>query len=75
LLEKENLISKFDKDISFDRIFPCQDSVDKSGIGNLILLPLQGTAKQDGEEITCSQILRFAWPKKPRSLRVLSQVF
>ncbi|PIZ00314.1 restriction endonuclease subunit R [bacterium (Candidatus Howlettbacteria) CG_4_10_14_0_8_um_filter_40_9] len=45
LLENTNLINKFDKDVSFDRIFPCQDTLDKDGIGNLILLPLNGKYK------------------------------
>lgn len=35
-------ISDFDKEISFDRLFPNQDSVPDGGFGNLIALPLQG---------------------------------
>ena len=34
--------SEFDKEVSFDRLFPNQDSVPKNGFGNLIALPLQG---------------------------------
>ncbi len=51
ILEKDNLIDKFNKDASFDRIFPCQDSVDAEGIGNLIMLPLHGAAKILGNTI------------------------
>jgi superfamily II DNA or RNA helicase len=32
----------FDKEVSFDRLFPNQDDVPKGGFGNLIALPLQG---------------------------------
>jgi len=35
-------ISEFDKEISFDRLFPNQDTLSKAGFGNLIALPLQG---------------------------------
>ncbi len=35
-------ISDFDKEVSFDRLFPNQDSVPDGGFGNLIALPLQG---------------------------------
>ncbi len=35
-------ISDFDKEVSFDRLFPNQDSVPNGGFGNLIALPLQG---------------------------------
>ena len=37
-------LSEFDKEVSFDRLFPNQDSVPKNGFGNLIALPLQGKA-------------------------------
>ena len=35
-------LSMFDKEVSFDRLFPNQDDVPKGGFGNLIALPLQG---------------------------------
>ena len=37
-------LSEFDKEVSFDRLFPNQDSLAKDGLGNLIALPLQGQA-------------------------------
>lgn len=40
LLEKSGIISIFDKNSSFDRLFPNQDSLSKKGLGNLIALPL-----------------------------------
>lgn len=35
-------LSMFDKEVSFDRLFPNQDEVPTGGFGNLIALPLQG---------------------------------
>ncbi len=37
-------LSEFDKEVSFDRLFPNQDSLAKEGFGNLIAIPLQGQA-------------------------------
>ena len=37
-------LSEFDKEVSFDRLFPNQDTLSKDGFGNLIALPLQGQA-------------------------------
>jgi len=35
-------LSSFDKEVSFDRLFPNQDTQSGKGFGNLIALPLQG---------------------------------
>ena len=37
-------LSEFDKEVSFDRIFPNQDVQSGKGFGNLIALPLQGVS-------------------------------
>src|SRR3989344_4558932 len=37
-------LSKFDKEVSFDRLFPNQDNLAKEGFGNLIAIPMQGQA-------------------------------
>ena len=42
LLMKADIISRFEKEPSFDRIFPNQDTHSGKGLGNLIALPLQG---------------------------------
>jgi len=44
LLQKAGLISLFDKNSSFDRLFPNQDYHSKKGLGNLIALPLNKTS-------------------------------
>jgi superfamily II DNA or RNA helicase len=44
LLRDAAIISKFDKDQSFDRLFPNQDTHSGKGFGNLIALPQNGKA-------------------------------
>lgn len=36
---------------SYDRVFPNQDTLPKGGFGNLIALPLQGTARRSGNSM------------------------
>ncbi|MET3501855.1 superfamily II DNA or RNA helicase [Mucilaginibacter rubeus] len=48
LLQKAGLISEFDKNSSFDRLFPNQDYHSKKGLGNLIALPLNKTSLSNG---------------------------
>lgn len=48
LLRQANIISHFEKEPSFDRIFPNQDFHSGKGMGNLIALPLQGTSLLNG---------------------------
>jgi superfamily II DNA or RNA helicase len=51
LLLQAGIISKFEKEPSFDRLFPNQDTHSGKGIGNLIALPLQGNSIMQGN--TC----------------------
>lgn len=48
LLLQAEVISKFEKEPSFDRLFPNQDTHSGKGVGNLIALPLQGTSLKSG---------------------------
>ncbi len=48
LLERIGLFSSFDKNSSFDRLFPNQDSVSGKGFGNLIALPLNKLCTEQG---------------------------
>lgn len=48
LFEQAGIFSVFDKNTSFDRLFPNQDYLSGKGFGNLIALPFQGTAFQKG---------------------------
>jgi superfamily II DNA or RNA helicase len=47
LLREATIISPFDKEPSFDRLFPNQDFHSGKGLGNLIALPLNGKALLD----------------------------
>jgi superfamily II DNA or RNA helicase len=51
MLRQAEILSKFDKEASFDRLFPNQDVHSGSGFGNLIALPLNGKCIVDGN--TC----------------------
>jgi len=44
-------LPEFEKEISFDRLFPNQDSHSGMGIGNLIALPLQGKMVQENKMV------------------------
>lgn len=48
LLERSGLVSVFDKNSSFDRLFPNQDKLSGKGFGNLIALPLHKTSMESG---------------------------
>ena len=48
LLKKTGIISAFDKNSSFDRLFPNQDYLSKKGMGNLIALPLNKSSLNNG---------------------------
>lgn len=48
LLLQSGIVSKFEKEPSFDRLFPNQDAHSGKGIGNLIALPLQGNSLTQG---------------------------
>ena len=48
LIQKALDLSLFEKEVSFDRLFPNQDSVSKNGFGNLITFPLQGKYVEQG---------------------------
>jgi len=48
ILESTGLFSSFDKNSSFDRLFPNQDSLSGKGFGNLIALPLNKLCLEQG---------------------------
>ena len=48
LLEKCGIVSAFDKNSSFDRLFPNQDFLSGKGLGNLIALPFYKPALEKG---------------------------
>jgi superfamily II DNA or RNA helicase len=51
LIRKTFNISEFEKEASFDRLFPNQDTLTGAGFGNLIALPFQGKSILSGNTI------------------------
>jgi hypothetical protein len=51
LLTRSGAISEFDKNASYDRLFPNQDYLSGKGLGNLIALPLNGKSVE--QDNTC----------------------
>lgn len=51
LLREATIISHFEKEPSFDRLFPNQDFHSGKGLGNLIALPLNGKAVQNSNSM------------------------
>lgn len=51
LVRKALNLSAFEKEVSFDRLFPNQDYHTGQGFGNLIALPLQGKSYEEGNSV------------------------
>ncbi len=51
LIRKAFHISEFEKEVSFDRLFPNQDTLSKAGFGNLIALPFQGKSVANNNSV------------------------
>jgi len=51
IIRRVSNISEFEKEVSFDRFFPNQDSIVKGGLGNLIALPFQGKSIAHGNTV------------------------
>jgi superfamily II DNA or RNA helicase len=51
ILRELKVFDQFDKDDSFDRIFPNQETLSGKGLGNLIALPLQGESRKSGNAV------------------------
>src|SRR3989338_10612458 len=51
LIRKSFNVSEFEKEVSFDRLFPNQDMLTGAGFGNLIALPFQGRSVINGNAV------------------------
>lgn len=51
ILREIKAIDQFDKDDSFDRLFPNQEILSGKGFGNLIALPLQGESRKNNNTV------------------------
>lgn len=56
--------SEFAKEISFDRLFPNQDTITDIGFGNLIALPLQGERVAHNASVFCDSDTFIAHPNQ-----------
>ncbi len=56
--------SEFVKEISFDRLFPNQDSISGSGFGNLIAFPLQGERVKNNCSVFCDPKTFMPYPNQ-----------
>ncbi|OGF21616.1 hypothetical protein A2316_00925 [Candidatus Falkowbacteria bacterium RIFOXYB2_FULL_38_15] len=51
LIRRSFYVSEFEKEVSFDRLFPNQDTLTGAGLGNLIALPFQGRSVMNGNAV------------------------
>ncbi|SFE67184.1 hypothetical protein SAMN05518672_10925 [Chitinophaga sp. CF118] len=62
LLTEARIISTFDKNSSFDRLFPNQDTLSGKGLGNLIALPFHKPAMDNGNSCFLAPETMEAYP-------------
>ena len=74
LLRQANIISHFEKEPSFDRIFPNQDFHSGKGIGNLIALPLQGNSLLNGNSCFLNAVTFTPYENQWEFLSEISKV-
>lgn len=66
-------VSDFDKDSSFDRLFPNQDFVPEDGFGNLIALPFQGKAAKEGNSMFINPTTSHSYEDQLKMLKGIVQ--
>lgn len=74
LLEQAKVISTFDKNASFDRVLPNQDTLSGKGLGNLIALPLHGEAMKQGNTCFIDPVTLLAYPDQWAFLSQIQRV-
>ena len=74
LLTSSGIVSAFDKNTSFDRLFPNQDYLSGKGLGNLIALPLNGTSLQQGNSCFIDPITLHPYADQWQFLRQIERV-
>jgi superfamily II DNA or RNA helicase len=74
LLTKSGAISAFDKNSSFDRLFPNQDTLAGKGLGNLIALPLYKPALAQGNSCFVDQDTLLPIPDQWNFISTLQKV-
>ena len=74
LLTSSGIVSAFDKNTSFDRLFPNQDYLSGKGFGNLIALPLNGTSLQQSNNCFIDPITLNTYADQWQFLRQIERV-
>lgn len=74
ILESTGIISPFDKNSNYDRLFPNQDSHSGKGIGNLIALPLQKKAVDNNNSCFIDPDSYMPYPDQRSFLRTIKKV-
>ena len=69
LLREATIISSFDKEPSFDRLFPSQDYHSGKGQGNLIALPLNGKAMKEENSVFLDPVSLMPYNNQFEALR------
>lgn len=64
-------LSEFDKEVSFDRLFPNQDLQSGKGLGNLIALPLQGISFRQGNTVFLDLAMNTPYPDQWSFLKTI----
>jgi Uncharacterized protein conserved in bacteria len=74
LLQSTGIFSVFDKDSSFDRLFPNQDSLSGKGLGNLIALPLFKKSLDQGNSCFVNPATTEVYPDQWQFLKDIKRV-
>ncbi len=74
ILESTGIISPFDKNSNYDRLFPNQDSHSGKGIGNLIALPLQKKSLDNNNSCFIDPVSYMPYPDQWSFLRTIKKV-
>jgi len=67
-------LSAFDKEVSFDRLFPNQDVQSGKGMGNLITLPLQGVSVGQSNTIFLDPATQKPYPDQWKFLGEIKRI-
>lgn len=74
LIRETFQISQFEREVSFDRLFPNQDFLTKKGFWNLIALPLQGQSLQHGNSLFINPETMEAYPNQRAFLTTIQKI-
>jgi len=74
LLTSSGIVSAFDKNSGFDRLFPNQDNLSGKGFGNLIALPLNGISLQQGNSCFIDPISLQPYTDQWKFIQQIEQV-